>query len=81
MADWGPSSPMTEPNAHTIAVHDCEPAIETMRDDVLRGLAQDPKMLPSQYLYDERGARLFESIGKTEEYHLTCPHRWYHFSC
>jgi dimethylhistidine N-methyltransferase len=34
-------------------------------------LAQDPKMLPSQYLYDERGARLFERICETEEYYLT----------
>lgn len=56
---------------NTITVHDCEPTTETMRDDVLRGLAQDPKMLPSQYLYDERGARLFERICETEEYYLT----------
>jgi dimethylhistidine N-methyltransferase len=62
---------MTEENANTITVHDYEPATATMRDDVLRGLAQDPKMLPSQYLYDERGARLFERICKTEEYYLT----------
>ena len=62
---------MIEENTNTIAVHDCEPTIKTMRDDVLRGLAQDPKMLPSQYLYDERGARLFERICETEEYYLT----------
>jgi dimethylhistidine N-methyltransferase len=62
---------MAEEHATQIAVHDCEPAIETMRDDILRGLAQDPKTLPSQYLYDERGARLFESICETEEYYLT----------
>ena len=62
---------MTEENANTAVVHDYEPAAETMRDDVLRGLAQDPKMLPSKYLYDERGARLFERICETEEYYLT----------
>jgi dimethylhistidine N-methyltransferase len=62
---------MAERNANPIAVHDYEPATETMRDDVLRGLAQDPKTLPSQYLYDERGARLFERICETEEYYLT----------
>jgi dimethylhistidine N-methyltransferase len=28
-------------------------------------------MLPSQYLYDERGARLFERICETPEYYLT----------
>ena len=63
---------MTEENANTIAVHDYEPAIEKMRDDVLRGLARRPKTLPSQYLYDERGARLFERICETKEYYLTC---------
>lgn len=62
---------MADEHTKLIAVHDCEPAIEAMRDDVLRGLAQDPKTLPSQYLYDERGARLFESICETEEYYLT----------
>jgi dimethylhistidine N-methyltransferase len=62
---------MTEKKANTIALNDCEPPTETMRDDVLRGLAQIPKSLPSQYLYDERGARLFERICETEEYYLT----------
>ena len=42
-----------------IAIHDCEPVMATMREDVVRGLLQDPKILPSQYLYDERGAELF----------------------
>ena len=54
-----------------IAIHDCEPAIATMREDVVRGLLQDPKILPSQYLYDERGAELFERICETEDYYLT----------
>lgn len=55
----------------TITVHDYEPATATMRDDVLAGLAQRPKSLPSQYLYDERGAELFERICDTDEYYLT----------
>ena len=62
---------MTDENASTIAVQDQEPAIEMMRADVLRGLARDPKVLPSQYLYDERGAQLFERICETAEYYLT----------
>lgn len=62
---------MTDENANTIAVQDLEPATETMCADVLRGLTQNPKTLPSQYLYDERGARLFERICETEEYYLT----------
>jgi dimethylhistidine N-methyltransferase len=63
--------PMTEDQAHTIAVRDHAPAIETMRADVLHGLAQEPKVLPSQYLYDDRGARLFERICETAEYYPT----------
>ena len=55
----------------SIAIHDYGPATETMRDEVLRGLSQNPKMLPSQYLYDERGARLFERICQTDDYYLT----------
>lgn len=62
---------MSEQVARELAIQDHEPASETMRDDVLRGLSRDPKMLPSQYLYDERGARLFEKICETDEYYLT----------
>jgi len=40
-------------------------------DDVLRGLAQTPKRLPSKYFYDEAGARLFESICELPSYYLT----------
>ncbi len=42
-----------------------------MRNDVLRGLSKAPKRLPSQYLYDNRGAKLFEQICNTDEYYLT----------
>ena len=62
---------MTQASADHIPVYDCQPAVDTMCKDVLRGLAKCPKMLPSQYLYDERGARLFERICETEEYYPT----------
>ena len=42
-----------------------------MRNDVLAGLRSSPKFLPSQYLYDDRGARLFELICKQPEYYIT----------
>lgn len=58
-------------NATDLAVQDFAPGAETMRDDVLRSLSRDPKELPSQYLYDRRGAELFERICETEEYYLT----------
>jgi dimethylhistidine N-methyltransferase len=62
---------MTNGNTNTTTMPGCRSATETMREDVLRGLARDPKMLPSQYLYDQRGARLFEHICETDEYYLT----------
>ena len=62
---------MSDCAVNQIAVHDYGPVTQTMRDDVLRGLSQEPKVLPSQYLYDERGARLFEAICETDEYYLT----------
>ena len=34
-------------------------------------LTQDPRQLPSQYLYDELGSRLFEAICQVDEYYLT----------
>src|SRR5438093_320021 len=43
----------------------------SMRAAVLRGLRRRPKALPSQYLYDVRGSRLFERICRTDEYYLT----------
>ncbi len=54
-----------------LSVHDFAPSTETMRDDVLNGLSRSPKELPSQYLYDEHGAKLFEQICETEDYYLT----------
>ena len=39
--------------------------------DVLRGLAQRPKRLPSKYFYDARGSELFERICEQPEYTLT----------
>ena len=43
----------------------------TMRDDVFEALASSPRRLPSQYLYDARGAFLFEKICETAEYYPT----------
>lgn len=38
--------------------------------DVLKGLASQPKELPSRYLYDRRGAELFEEICRLDEYYI-----------
>lgn len=48
------------------AVVDDEQAAE-----VLHGLAAVPKRVPSKYLYDEAGSRLFERITRLPEYYLS----------
>lgn len=40
-------------------------------DDVVSGLAASPKRIPSKYLYDERGSKLFDQICELEEYYPT----------
>lgn len=42
-----------------------------LRAAVLRGLTAAQKALPSKFLYDERGAALFEQICDLNEYYLT----------
>ena len=39
--------------------------------DVLTGLTQTPKSLPSKYFYDEEGSKLFQQITELPEYYLT----------
>lgn len=40
-------------------------------EEVLHGLQQTPKSLPSKYFYDARGDKLFQDIMAMEEYYLT----------
>ena len=44
---------------------------EAFRADVLAGLSQERKTLPSRWLYDQRGSELFEEITRLDEYYLT----------
>jgi dimethylhistidine N-methyltransferase len=39
--------------------------------DVLVGLSESPKWLPSKYLYDDRGSELFYRITQLPEYYVT----------
>jgi len=41
------------------------------RDDVLRGLRQDPPAIPARWLYDERGSELFDAITRLPSYYPT----------
>jgi dimethylhistidine N-methyltransferase len=43
---------------------------DTLRADVLAGLASQPKAIPPKYFYDEAGCRLFEAICAQPEYAL-----------
>jgi L-histidine N-alpha-methyltransferase len=44
---------------------------ESLGEAVRRGLAADPKELPSRFFYDAEGSRLFEQICELPEYYLT----------
>ncbi len=44
---------------------------EAFRADVLAGLSQRQKTLPSRWFYDQRGSELFEEITGLDEYYLT----------
>ena len=46
-------------------------ALSSFRDDVLRGLRQRQKAIPSKYLYDARGSELFDQITRLEAYYPT----------
>ncbi len=47
------------------------PDTRTVREEVLRGLHSEPKMLPPKLFYDALGAALFEEICELPEYYLT----------
>ena len=57
-------------NAEMIST-DLHPTPNDIIGDVLAGLAQSPKRLPSKYFYDARGSELFEKITRQPEYYLT----------
>jgi dimethylhistidine N-methyltransferase len=42
-----------------------------MLEDVVDGLSQQNKTLPSKYFYDERGSKLFDDICDLDEYYVT----------
>lgn len=43
----------------------------SMSEEVLHGLTQPQKSLPSKYFYDERGSKLFDEITELDEYYPT----------
>jgi dimethylhistidine N-methyltransferase len=57
--------------ARAIDLDDQRPSTDDILGDVLSGLADRPKRLPSKYFYDARGSALFEQICEQPEYYLT----------
>lgn len=55
----------------TIDLHDCEPATDDLRADVLTGLGKEQKELPCKLFYDEYGSALFDAICETKDYYPT----------
>ena len=43
--------------------------LDQFTNDVLTGLSQQQKTLPSKYFYNSRGSRLFDRICDLEEYY------------
>ncbi len=58
-------------DAPPIVLSDFGPRSDDFREEVLWGLRQPQKEIPSKYFYDERGSRLFDRICELEEYYLT----------
>lgn len=50
---------------------DLLPRQDSALEEVLAGLASEPKELPAKYFYDEVGSALFERICETPEYYVT----------
>ncbi|NBC18968.1 MAG: L-histidine N(alpha)-methyltransferase [Bacteroidetes bacterium] len=59
----------TVPGLHPLI--DYHPETTSIRDEVLDGLQQTPKQLPSKLFYDARGSRLFDRICELPEYYPT----------
>src|SRR5438445_11697697 len=62
---------MQQPGPSPLGLYDFEPQRKTFRDEVLQGLQDARKELPSKYFYDEVGSQLFEQICELDEYYLT----------
>ena len=54
-----------------LELYDFEPQRNTFRNDVLQGLQDAKKELPSKYFYDDAGSLLFEQICLLDEYYPT----------
>jgi dimethylhistidine N-methyltransferase len=54
-----------------VQLYDLHPPVDDFRAEVLKGLGRSPKVMPPKFLYDKRGAELFDAICTLDEYYLT----------
>jgi dimethylhistidine N-methyltransferase len=54
-----------------IQLYDLHPPLDDFRTEVLAGLGRSPKSFSPKFLYDKRGAELFDAICTLDEYYLT----------
>lgn len=54
-----------------VQLYDLHPPLDDFRTEVLAGLGQSPKSISPKFLYDKRGAELFDAICTLDEYYLT----------
>jgi dimethylhistidine N-methyltransferase len=54
-----------------IKLYDLHPPLDDFRAEVLEGLSQPQKSISPKFLYDKRGAELFDAICTLDEYYLT----------
>ncbi|HEY9642604.1 MAG TPA: L-histidine N(alpha)-methyltransferase [Coleofasciculaceae cyanobacterium] len=62
---------MTSAIQPTVQLYDLHPPLDDFRTEVLRGLSQPQKAISPKFLYDKRGAELFDAICTLDEYYLT----------
>lgn len=55
----------------SVKLYDFHPPIDNFRDQVLQGLRLPQKAISPKFLYDKRGAELFDTICTLPEYYLT----------
>lgn len=58
-------------NSQPQPLRDRHPEDHIVEEEIFEGLQQPQKSIPSKYLYDERGAELFEEIETLDEYYPT----------
>ena len=54
-----------------VQLYDLHPPLADFRTEVLQGLSQPQKSISPKFLYDKRGAELFDAICELDEYYLT----------